>query len=239
MPKCFPAPATTSTPIAGVVVGVVEGAEHLVDGVERHGVELVGLVDGDARDAAAELGVGSLLVDDLVEREALALDPLPLVQPMNRSRSQGSDDRFASWRGSQGRAVERARDRPAAVVEAEERRPDRTGVELDAGAVRLGDAAPCASSWRPRPCVEERQAERRPAIRQSSRIAWPGSSRGHANEPRASGGERLLREQHADARPASCALMAVARLPTRELASASRTISSRSMAGACSTERAE
>src|SRR6185369_121037 len=63
---------------AGVVVGVVERAEHLVDGVERHRVHLGGLAHGDARDAAPELAMRTLLVDDLVEDEAVTLHALPL-----------------------------------------------------------------------------------------------------------------------------------------------------------------
>src|SRR3989304_2266347 len=55
-----------------VVVGVVEGAEHLLHGVYRHRVVLLRAIDRDARDAAFQLLVVMLFVHDLVEREPLA-----------------------------------------------------------------------------------------------------------------------------------------------------------------------
>ena len=87
------APAMTMAPIGRVVIGVVEGAKHLLDRVEGHDVVLVGLVDRDPRDPALEIRVELLLVAQLVECEALALDLLP-VRPTHGASSPRLVSRF-------------------------------------------------------------------------------------------------------------------------------------------------
>ena len=64
-------------PDRGVVVRVVERAEHLVGGGGRHGFVLVGFVDLHPCHTATELAVVLLLVADLGEVEPLARYVLP------------------------------------------------------------------------------------------------------------------------------------------------------------------
>ncbi len=62
----------------GVVVGLIEGSEHLVDGGQGHGVVFVRLVDRHPGDAAAQSLVVLFVVKDLFEGHAPALDLFPV-----------------------------------------------------------------------------------------------------------------------------------------------------------------